>query len=356
MRNMRIAHINLAKGFRGGERQTQLLAHGLADRGIRQKLVARRGGMLAESCASIPGLELVAVRNNILSAVAAMNNVGLVHIHEGRAMQAGYLNQKLRGVPYLVTRRVQKGPRRNSITRAMYRQAAVIVAISKAIGASVSALDAGLECDIIPDSSAGLIFDPQAVQDIRARFGGGLIFGHIGELDDSHKGQRQIIDMASRLQHQAPDLMFVLVGSGRDEKLLRREADGLPNVRFAGRVDNVGDYLRAFDAFIYPSRHEGLGSILIDALEYGLPIVATDVGGIPELLDDGLNGFLIEPDDLDSMAHAVLQLYRDPDLRERIGQTNMKKAVQYSTAEMTRRYVSIYDRLYKEHSLETATI
>ena len=77
----RIAHVNLSRGFRGGERQTELLIHGLADRGHRQKLVARRGETLAERCGGIPSLEVVTVRNNVLSAAAALSDVDLVHIH-----------------------------------------------------------------------------------------------------------------------------------------------------------------------------------------------------------------------------------------------------------------------------------
>jgi glycosyltransferase involved in cell wall biosynthesis len=352
----RIAHVNLSRGFRGGERQTELLIQGLADRGLRQKLVARRGETLAERCAGIPSLEIVTVRNNVLSAAAALSDVDLVHIHEGRAVQAGYLNQKLRGVPYLVTRRVQKGPQHNPITRAMYRQAVAIVALSKAVQASVSALDAGLECELIPDSIGWVTSDAHAVDEIRARVGGEFIFGNIGELDDSHKGQRQIIAVARRLLDQVPGLTFVLVGSGRDQEQLKQEASDLPNVKFVGRVNNVGDYLRAFDAFIYPSRHEGLGSILLDSLACGLPIVATNVGGIPELLDDGVNGILCAPNDLDSLMSAVLQVYRDSALRERLSQANIQKAAQFSCDEMTGRYVNIYGRLLKEQGLETALI
>ena len=140
-------------------------------------------------------------------------------------------------------------------------------------------------------------------------------------------------------------MRFVLVGSGRDEAMLRAAAAGLDNLVFAGFVDDVGNYLAALDSFIYPCRHEGLGSILLDALEFGLPVVATAVGGIPEVIDDEANGFLCEPDDIRALADAVRRLRRDAGLRERIGAVNKKKSENYSPAAMTNRYIDTYRRL-----------
>lgn len=353
---MRIAHINLARGFRGGERQTQLLVEGLAGHGWRQKLIVRRGEPLAERCAGIDGLELVTVPGNVISAASALADVELVHVHEGRAIQAAYLNQKMRGIPYIVTRRVQRGPRHDPLTRAMYRRAALVAVLSDAIRDSMIALDDRLILDVVPDCSSRLASNAENARLLRKRFGEGFIVGHIGELDDSHKGQLQIISIAKRLAGTVPGLTFVMVGSGKDAKMLEQEASDLPNVVFSGQVDNVGDYLAAFDAFLYPSRHEGFGSILLDALVFGLPIVASTVGGIPELLDDGQNGFLCELDDTDALSEAVLRLNRDRDLRERIGRANIEKAAAYSEDQMTGRYVEIYDRLAKGHVSEGIAI
>jgi glycosyltransferase involved in cell wall biosynthesis len=353
---MRIAHINLARGFRGGERQTQLLVEGLAGRGRRQKLIVRGGEPLAERCADIDGVELVTVPGNVFSAASVLDDVELVHVHEGRSIQAAFLNQKMRGIPYIVTRRVQRGPRHDPLTRAMYRQATVIAVLSNAIRESMLALDPRLTLDVVPDCSSQLETDARTALSLRKRFGEGFVVGHVGELDDSHKGQLQIIEIAKRLAGKAPDMTFVMVGSGRDAKMLERQAKDLPNVIFTGQVDNVGDYLAAFDAFLYPSRHEGFGSILIDALVFGLPIVASTIGGIPELLDDGQNGFLCELDDTDSLSDALIRLNRDPELRERISQTNMHKATVYSADQMTRRYIEIYERLVKGRVTEGIAI
>jgi glycosyltransferase involved in cell wall biosynthesis len=353
---MRVAHINLARGFRGGERQTQLLVEGLAGRGIRQKLIARKNEPLAKRCEGIDGLEIVAVPGNVFGAASALDSVELVHVHEGRAIQAAFLNQKLRGIPYMVTRRVQRGPRHDPLTRAMYRRAAIVAVLSNAIRESMIALDDELIFDVVPDCSSRLKADAENVRSLRKQFGEGFIVGHIGELDDSHKGQLQIISIAKRLAGKVPGVTFVMVGSGKDSELLEREAKDLPNVIFSGQVNNVGDYLAAFDAFLYPSRHEGFGSILLDALVFGLPIIASNVGGIPELIDDGKNGFLCELDDSDALSEAVLKLNQNPDLRESIGQTNREKSAGYSENQMTRRYIEIYERLVKDHVTEGVAV
>jgi glycosyltransferase involved in cell wall biosynthesis len=351
-----VAHINLARGYRGGERQTQLLIEGLSAMGWRQKLVARRGELLAKSCVNIDELELVEVSGNAFSAALALRDVNLVNAHEGRSVHAAALNKWLRGIPYVITRRVQVGPRHSAMTRKMYGGAAGIIVLSSAIRQSMLALDAGLECIVIPDASGSLTSDDQTVISIRERFGNRFIAGHIGELDDSHKGQHQIIAMARRLRDELPELSFVLVGSGRDETALKQAAEDLPNVYFAGQVENVGDYLAAFDVFLYPSRHEGLGSVVLDAMVFELPVIATDVGGIPEIIEDGTNGYLCAVDDIDAMAQALRTLYRDYDLRHRISAKNLRKAKQFSPEQMTRSYADVYKRLIEKLDQERATL
>jgi glycosyltransferase involved in cell wall biosynthesis len=337
-----IAHVNLARGFRGGERQTELLVRELAACGWPQRLVARRGEPLAARLGGTAGVEISEVSGNVLAAAMALRGAGLVHAHEARALQAAFLSRALGGAPYVVTRRVQQGPSRHALNRLMYRRAAAIVVLSQAIGASILALDAALRFVVIPSAAAGLASDPTRAAEIRARFGGGFLVGQVGALVDAHKGQRQVIAMARETAVSAPDLAYVLVGSGRDETALRAQAAGLANVHFAGQVAEVGNYLAACDLFLYPSRHEGLGSVLLDAMAAGLPIVATRVGGIPEIVREGVNGLLCEPGDVAALTAAVLTLRADPGLRERMAAANRQRAREFSPRNMALRYEELY--------------
>ena len=88
--------------------------------------------------------------------------------------------------------------------------------------------------------------------------------------------------------------------------------------------------------------HEGLGSVLIDALEAGLPVVATAVGGIPEIIRDGENGMLFQPDDAAAFEAAVAGFEGDPALRARVAAANRLRAREFSAATMTGRYARLY--------------
>lgn len=340
----RVVHLNLARGFRGGERQTELLLRELPATGWPQVLVARRGEPLLARCTGLPGVECRPVRGRP-GALAALRDADLVHVHEGRSVQLGWLNRLLRGTPYLITRRVQQGPRQTRINRLMYRGAAARVALSAAIAAALRTLDPALESEIIPSVRSGLAVDAREAARLREAFGGGFVAGHVGALVDAHKGQMLIIGLARRLRERCPDAVFVLVGSGADEGRLRAAAAGLDNLRFAGQVDNVGDYLAAFDLFLYPSRHEGLGSILLDAMAQGLPVLASNAGGIPEVIADGVNGLLFPAGDAGALEAAFLRLYQDPALREAQARRNRVAAAGQGPGLMAQRYAQLYLRL-----------
>lgn len=337
-----LTHLNLSRGFRGGERQTELLIRGLAALGWSQRLVARRGEALADRCRDVPGLHITEAGCGVAGAFVVLRGAGLVHSHEGRGVQAAWLNRLIRGAPYVITRRVQKGPKASVLNRRMYRSAAAVVAISEAIRAALAELEARLTVTVIPSASSSLPVNLGTVERLRDSFGGDFVAGHVGALDDSHKGQLQIVGLARRWQTVCPNVRFVLVGAGRDEARLRQAAAGLDNLVFTGDVSNVGDYLAAFDLFLYPSRHEGLGSTLIDALEAGLPVVATAVGGIPEIIRDGENGVLVRPDEPEALEAAVAAFHANRGLRARVAAANRLRAREFSAATMTGRYERLY--------------
>ncbi len=348
-----VCHVNLARGFRGGERQTELLVRELAGRNLAQRLVARAGEPLAARLRGVARLEVVESRAGVLSGARAIGKAGLVHVHEGRSLKSAWINSVATGVPYLITRRIQNAPRAHWLNMIMYRRARAIAVLSRAIGASVATLWPEVASTVIPSAVAGLPSDPARSANLRRDWGGNFVVGHVGELDDSHKGQAQILAVARRLAGASPGVRFVLVGGGSDETMLRSSAAGHTNVVFAGQVESVGDYLGAFDAFLFPSRHEGLGSILLDVLDFGLPVVATRVGGIPEIVEDGVNGVLVEVDDIEGMGNALLALSADTDLRSRLGARGRSTAAAFSASLMAERYLELYRSILGENGVRT---
>jgi glycosyltransferase involved in cell wall biosynthesis len=136
----------------------------------------------------------------------------------------------------------------------------------------------------------------------------------------------------------------MLVGGGDDEAMLRERVGDLPNVTFYGFVDNVGDYLAAFDLFILPSNKEGIGGILLDAMDQSLPVIASRVGGLPEIVRDGDNGLLIEPRSPEQLQVAILRAYENPELCARLGQSGRAFASKFTAAAMAEQYLQLYAR------------
>lgn len=339
-----LCHVNLARGYRGGERQTELLVRSLARAGCRQRLVVRRGQPLADRLADVPGLDVRGIGKPF--AIHAGHLRGChVHVHEAKAAHLAHWADRLFGAPYVITRRVDNRPGGSPITRAIYRRAAGVVALSSAIARVLTDYDARLDPRVIPSAAAGLSATPATASALREAWGGDFVVGQVGALDDSQKGQRVLIAAAHELLAESPGWRFVLVGDGRDAAALRELAAGRPEIVFTGHVDNVGDYLAAFDAFAYPSWHEGLGSALIDAMGFGLPIIASNVDGIPELVGDDGEGALIEPGDAQALARVLAQCREDAALRERWGQAGRARAAEFSAARMAQRYLAWYRTL-----------
>ncbi len=340
-----VAHINFAKGFRGGERQTQLLIEQLAKQGYRQKLLTRVGSELAERCAHIENLEIIPVKKPYILHTAAVKDAAIIQAHETKALQFAYFTHLLYGIPYVVTRRVDNPLKTNFLNKKMYAAAFRTVVLSKAIEKEVLRVSPAAKTTIIPSAFSGISVDEAVSRQIAARFKDKFLIGNVGALVDSHKGQSLLIEAAKNLEANYPELHFIILGRGEDEAKFKAQAKGMNNITFEGFVDNVNDYVSCFDLFLFPSRHEGLGSILFDVMQLDVPIIATDVGGIPDIIQNNVNGLLIPPADATAIERGVLTLYRDRELRERLKKAAKTTADRYSPENMARAYDNLYSSL-----------
>lgn len=339
--DLRIAHVNVAPAYRGGERQTELLIRELDKHGVSQVLVARRGHPLSRRFTDLD-LEIRGVSGHPGSVAAATYGVDLVHVHEGRSVYGAYARALISGTPYIVTRRVNNPIRRHPLARLAYRRAAFVVGVAPQVAEIVCRYDGRIRARTIYSSASGLTARPDVSAAIRHGWAADLVVGHVGALDDAQKCQSQIIEVARSLQSSHPGVRFVLVGGGGDEAMLKAAAADARNVTFTGFVDNVGDYLAAFDVFILPSRREGIGSVLLDAMAQGLPIVATRVGGVPEIVHDGVNGILIDPERPDELRASILRLLAAPEQRRAFGEHGRSIAADYTAEAMGRKYMELY--------------
>src|SRR5262249_14466161 len=143
------------------------------------------------------------------------------------------------------------------------------------------------------------------------------------------KGYRHLIDAAALLERTKPGVHWVLVGDGElrsDLEAQARRLDLAPRMRFTGSRDDVADLLGLADVFVLPSESEGFGRVLVEAMAMARPIVATNVGGIPDIVRDGETGVLVEPANPVALAHAVRGLLDDPAGAARLGAAGRLRA------------------------------
>lgn len=171
------------------------------------------------------------------------------------------------------------------------------------------------------------------------------VVGSVGRLVDL-KNQRALIDALPGLAAAFPDVQLVLVGEGPLDAELRRHADASGvggRVLFAGARPDVADLLPAFDVFALPSKTEGLSIALLEACASGLAVVATAVGGNPEVIRDGDTGRLVPPGDGDALARALHELVGSVPLRAEFGEAARAWVAAHASIEALR---DAYDAFY----------
>jgi glycosyltransferase involved in cell wall biosynthesis len=150
-----------------------------------------------------------------------------------------------------------------------------------------------------------------------------------------------------RLRDSGVDAVLCMVGDGPDRPQLEQRAHELGIVRdtlFLGYQEDVAQFYAAFDALVLPSSNEGTPVSAIEALAAGRPVVATRVGGVPDVVEEGEDGFLVEPGATEELAERLGQLAADPELRDRMGRAGRERVLpRYAVG----RLVDDVDRLYR---------
>jgi glycosyltransferase involved in cell wall biosynthesis len=160
------------------------------------------------------------------------------------------------------------------------------------------------------------------------------------------KGHDTLIDAAAAITRAVPGVTLTIVGEGpmREQLTARVASRGLEDrVLFAGHTDDVAATLRGHDVFVLPSRSEAFPNSVIEAMATGLPVVASDIGGIPELIEHGRNGLLVRPGDAGELARAVIELLRRQSFARALGR---KARVDVLTRYPIDRMVEQFETLY----------
>ena len=167
------------------------------------------------------------------------------------------------------------------------------------------------------------------------------------------KGHDVLLDAFAAVRDRVPDARLVLVGEGQLQETLERQAMSLGvqgAVHFAGMVEDVWPHLAAADVFALASESEAYGIAIAEAMAAGLPVVASRVGGIPELVEAGVSGELFAPGDRDTLAAHLTRLLTEPDLRARMSEAARKAAEPLRLRHTLPRYVEVCNELVRSKS------
>jgi glycosyltransferase involved in cell wall biosynthesis len=163
-----------------------------------------------------------------------------------------------------------------------------------------------------------------------------------------HKDYPTFLKAASLVLAERKDVKFIAVGKGdllEKMKILAEELNINNDLIFTGFRQDVGVFLKSFDIFVISSKKEGLGTSVLDALAVGLPVIGTDAGGIPEMIDDGVNGLLVPAQNPVLLADAISNLLDDEYRRKAFMSFGAESIKTFGIEETVQKNIELYSRL-----------
>jgi glycosyltransferase involved in cell wall biosynthesis len=285
------------------------------------------------------------------------HRVDVVHTHNTTALLFGASGARMAGVRTIVhTDHARSYPERRRITiaenlvaRLVYRVVAVSEETRTDLWRRIGIPERKLA--IIPNGVApGAEVEPSEVASIRQALGVGpddVLVG-LGARLVEQKGLAYLVEAMDEVQQRNPKVRLVIAGDGDLRESLEQDVAqrGLAGtVQFLGMRRDLSRLLRAFDLYALPSIWEGLPLVVLEAMAAGLPLVASDVGGVATAVTHQANGLLVPPKDVGALSASILTLAADPELRGRMGRKGREVFDrQFSAEAMARQYSALYRR------------
>jgi glycosyltransferase involved in cell wall biosynthesis len=364
---LQIVHLDTGLELRGGQRQLFVLARGFRQRGHTQLIVCPDGSA-AEAQGRREGFDvfplpahdpahaygIVELRQHLKFKISDLKFQMILHAHDGRSQTLAWLASLGMAVRRLASRRVTFLPRDRVSHRLKYTYTChAVVAVSKYIRQLL--VWAGVpesKIEVIPDGIEvpAELPPPEARARIRARWGfreKEFVIGHLGAFTPE-KGQDIALDAFQRLMAKLPDARLLLAGEGparTSPAIIAKVAGAAGRAQLCGSIEKLAEFFPALDLFVMPSRSEGLGTSVLWAMAYGLPVVASRVGGLPEVITDDETGWLVPPESPKALAEAIYGAAANSARRVQFGQNARARARQFSAEVVLNRTEALYYRL-----------
>jgi glycosyltransferase involved in cell wall biosynthesis len=359
---VKVLHVHKLTGISGSEGHLLALLPALRERGIDARFLGldvsgseahrfhERLDELGVPHRSVPCGHDASPRlaRDVVRAVRA-ERPDLLHTHLVHADVHGSIAARLTRTPFVSTRhnddRYLLGPFRY-VDRAFARGARRLIAISDAVRVFLEA--AGHDPRKLVTIRYGLDELPAKPSRPTPEEAGipadaplALAVGRLIE----QKDHATLLRAFARVRERQPDARLAILGGGPLEAETRSRADSLglaEAVTLPGRTE-IRDWLARADVFVHTSRWEGFGIVLLEAMLAGLPVVATRVSAVPEVVADGETGALVEAGDAEGVARELAALLADPELRRRLGDAGRERArTEFSVAQMAERTIEVY--------------
>lgn len=238
---------------------------------------------------------------------------------------------------------------KKTLLRFAYRRAQKVLTVSRSVMEEI--IEKGFVADARKASyihdglDLGKFMSMEPREKLREQLGlssGECYLTFVGSLVE-RKGVRYLIEAFREVPEESARLL--VVGEGPEAPLMKRMAQGDERIVFLGYKENGVEYIRASDIFVLPSFYEGLPNVIIEALLVGTPVIATNVSGVPEIIEDDVTGLLVKPRDKKSLRHAMIRMIADPSLRVRLAEEAIKKADYFGVERMLTQYEALYNEL-----------
>lgn len=358
-----VVHVSTASSWRGGERQALFLASGLGEQGFISVAAVKVHSEMHVRCIEhdIPveplpfNGELDGFSMLRLSSLLRKTNASVVHAHDAHGVSFASVAGMLAGVPAVATRRVDFTLR----SPWKYRRLSKLICISRAVrdicaSAGLDPLDMPVVQSGI-DTEWAMAVDPDRKGVIDQFFPGLSVSNlllNVASLVD-HKGQVFLLEAMPAVLSRFPRSALLIAGEGELRSVLEKKAVELgisDRVCFAGFRTDVARLLRSCDIFVMPSRMEGLGTSLMDAMAAEKPVVATTAGGMAELVEDRVSGLSVPPCDPSSLSSAILELIDNYELRTSLAAgARMRALDSFSMEHMVRGTAEVYRSVLSGH-------